>query len=282
MRATRARHARACLAAALLLTTPACFAVTDFDQYRSKEATVESAYLDLRITLKSMKAHQQHYFEWRVVNGDDVVQTVGVLEPLAAPADRPLVLVVPAAVPRSGPARLDFFADVNGTRSYDGIGPGGRDHAWRIADLHALPRDGDAIEVSFTHDLNFVDIETQAPKRPGVDGKLRFSNMGEFTGKILEVRFIDRETRHVAGLHRLQSIAEPAFELTLPRIIENGVDYDVDVFVDANGNGSYDAPAPEGGDAAWRIRQTANPTGLIIDFDPSVFSDRHVDVQFFL
>ncbi|MEO6418935.1 MAG: hypothetical protein ABIP39_05985, partial [Polyangiaceae bacterium] len=87
-------------------------------------------------------------------------------------------------------------------------------------------------------------------------------------------------TGHTAGLYRFTTLTLPAAGTTLdakiPGVIDDGVAYNVEVYVDANGNGAYDTPPA--GDIGWRIPKGSDATGLSLDFDPHMFPDQSVDL----
>ena len=101
--------------------------------------------------------------------------------------------------------------------------------------------------------------------------------MQEVVGKMMELRIAEKETRHVVGLSRFEQIPAAAFDLTIPGVVDVGVDYEVDVYVDANGNGSYDDPSKGAGDFGFRIPVSSTATGLTLTVDARLV-DRKVDV----
>jgi len=84
---------------------------------------------------------------------------------------------------------------------------------------------------------------------PLSDLSIVFAEMAPFLGLPLEVRVIDKSTGQEAGRNR-QSITAAVFQLKLG-VLETGQSYQVDLFIDASGNGLYDPPPA---DAAWRLQ----------------------------
>jgi hypothetical protein len=206
--------------------------------------------------------------EYRIVDSTNYIQSRGLIRSMTS---EDLKIRAPRAVPRAnGPYRLDIFADVNRSGGFDGLGSViNNDHAWRldpIADFSKL-RSDDVIKVEFVHSTTFTNVDqypsgTRNPSADtGLPARVHVDGLDAFAGKMLQVRVADQRTGHVVGLFR-EMRAETA---TLDAVIAGCVDvetvYDVDVYVDANGNGAYDDPAA-GGDKGWRLSATSTDTGL--------------------
>jgi len=210
-----------------------------------------------------------------------------VMTPLGA-AD--VSVFVPRAIPKSnGPYRIDFFADVNGSGGFDGIGSViSNDHAWRIDPLvdypagAVTPVDG-LVQVTFTHSTSFTDIDSYPSGTPnkardtGLPAVVRLTSLVEFDGKMLEVRVAEKETKHVVGLGRVARLTTPTLEFDIPGVVDVGVDYEVDVYIDENGNGGYDDPSKSGGDWGCRVAASSTETGLLMTMD-ALAADWKVDV----
>jgi hypothetical protein len=269
--------------AAFLLTFGllGCSQIVDVDRFHEKAAalpptTTSTQFLDLQFAVVGMKPHLAHTFEYRIIDANNLVQSRGLIAPLGA---TDVTVFVPRAIPRSnGPYRIDFYGDVNGSGGYDGIGSViSNDHAWRIDPLvdypagTVTPVDG-LVQVTFTHSTSFTDIDQYPSGTPnkakdtGLGAKVHVGSLQPMSGKMLEVRIAEKETRHVVGLVRIPKIAETALDLTIPGVVDVGVDYDVDLYVDANGNGTYDDPSQDGD---WGIRTGASSTeaGLAVSID---------------
>jgi hypothetical protein len=258
-----------------------CTQIVDVDRFHEKAATapsgVSAQFLDLQLNLVGMKPHLAHTFEYRVIDANNLVQSRGIVAPLGA---LDVSIFVPRAIPRSnGPYRLDFYADVNGSGGYDGVGSViSNDHAWRIQPLEDYPKgsvtpvDG-LVQVTFTHSTSFTDID-QFPsgtpnkaKDTGLGATVHLASLGAMSGKMLEIRIAERDTKHVVGLLRVPQVADPNYDAIIPGVVDVGVDYDVDVWIDANGNAAYDDPSKDGGD--WGIRAPGSSTeaGLVMTVD---------------
>jgi hypothetical protein len=221
------------------------------------------------------------------VSDQNQVVSMGSLEPLGAVVDpqtmetSPVVVHVKNAVPRQGKLRLDFYADVNETGKYDGVGEIKlkKDHAWRIAPLNGLdPASGtvdeQTVDVRFSHNTLFVDIDAidEAPSPPettGIDATVRLAKMDPYVGKLVEVRVVDRGNAHVVGLHRYAALPQASATCVLAGVLEPGVEYDVEIYADANGDHAYQAPGKPGGDGGWKVKKTAGDDGIDLAFDPT-------------
>jgi hypothetical protein len=284
----------------LLVVTSGCFAVADLERFDAVEDEPAGVFDDpadpssLELTLVGMGPHGDQLIEFRVVDDQNFIQCRGVIDPIDHPPVDRVTLNLRNAIPaQNGPYRLDLYADVNGSGSYDGVpGPVTADHAWRIAPLADFPADefvhrANVVQVRYQHNTQFTDIDqwpdgVAAPARsPSADARLRFAegHMGEYVGKLLEVRLVQAHAPfHTVGLYRSGSVPAGDFEAVVKGVVETGDRYRIDVYVDANGNGLYDNPAEAGADRGWRFERTAELAGeeaLAIDFafepdDPAV------------
>jgi hypothetical protein len=292
-----------CLAATLLVSLASCTSVIDVDRFHSAAAAASSAPSDgdagtvtqpgsvsddknLVFVMKAMSPHPTELFEYRVVDQNDFVQSRGLCDPLGA---EDVTIHVPLAfMAQGGPYRLDFYADHNGSRSYDGIGSGvTNDHAWRLqAPIEKQPGvtvNGSDVVVTFVHNTSFTDIDTlpdgtkQKPLDTTLPATVRFVNLDAFASKLLQVRVAQNVDGHTVALYRYPRLSSAAVTATVPGAVEEGVTYTVDVYVDANGDGLYDDPA-SGGDYGWRMSQIATQDGLVVDFDPNALPNHSVSV----
>lgn len=261
---------------ALLVGVPGCFAITDLDKYHNvQDTTSPGQFQDFRFSVRAMTSHVNELFEFRIIDANNIVQCRGIVSPLGGPD---VALVAPSAIPKvNGPYRLDFYADHDNSGGYDGPDP--KDHSWRLDPLADFPADDGnpgTVTVVYDHNRSFTDInefprgKVNPPTDTNVGAKLKFSGMGEFVGKMLNVRVLETGTGHLAGMYRVGKIGVADFELAIPGIIDAGVDYQVDVYVDANGNGTYESPANPGGDKGWRVvRPSDRANGMLLDFKPT-------------
>jgi hypothetical protein len=245
-----------------------------------------SPYRDLRLTLLNMKPHGAQTFEFRVVSDDNQIVSMGRVLPLGVHSSDggmtvdSVVLYMANAVPRQGLLRLDFYSDVNGSGNYDGIGDikDKKDHAWRIAPLNGLdPSFGtttdQVIDVSYTHNMIFTDLDTvdgqvNPAKITGADATMRLTNMGAFVGKLVELRVIERATGHATALCRYPALTDAEMVVTLPGVLDPGVDYDIDMYADSNGDYAYQPTGTSDGDGGWRLGVTAGEVGFDVSLDP--------------
>ena len=274
------------VAACAALSASGCFAVADLDRFTPTDAGVsqeddKTKPSDLLLTMRGMKPHLDQLIEFRVIDTSNFIQSRGVIEPVDEPSTFEVTFHVPKAIPaENGPYRFDFYADVSGSRSFEGLAPEGldplfRDHAWRIDPLAdypegAFPHVANSVQVIFTHNKLFTDInewegKPNPPKDTGADVRVRFSasKMAEFTGKLLQVRVSEVNSGHVVALYRNPEIPSTDFEGRIPGAVELGDAYLVDVYIDANGNGTYESPTSvqAGVDRVWRFPMNAATVG---------------------
>jgi hypothetical protein len=294
---------------AMAVGAPGCFAMVDVDRFHSAQAaattptttattTPDSSaptglpgeYLNLKFSLVGMKPHILQLFEYRIIDSHNFVQSRGVVNPLGGPD---VTINVPLSVPKlNGPFHFDFYADVNHSGGYDGLGSvAANDHAWRIDPLEDFPAGAVApvdglIQVTFTHNTSFTDINTypsgtpNPPHDTGLGATIHVANAGALQGVLIQVRIVDPSANHTVGLFRIPQIAQASFDMVIPGIVESGVDYAALVYVDANGNGKYDNPANGLGDLGWRVIGTAGATGLNVGVDAQTTQAANVDVGF--
>ncbi len=265
----------------------ACSQVIDVDRFHERATTPPAStgstgnqqFRDLQLTFAGMKPHLAHTFEYRVIDANNLVQSRGIVTPLGAAE---VTIFIPRAIPKSnGPYRLDFFADVNGSGGFDGIGSViSNDHAWRIEPLvdypagTVTPVDG-LVQVMFTHSTSFTDIDSYPSGTPnktkdtGLPAKVHLASLQGVAGKMLELRVAEKDTRHVVGLARFPAVSATTLDVTIPGVVDVSVDYEVDVYVDTNDNGVYDDPSKPAGDWGCRFGGSSTDTGLSLSADMS-------------
>jgi len=293
-------------ALATTLTLSGCFAVVDVDHFHSAppaapdgstEASTPDAagpinvpgqYLNLKFSLVGMTPHLTQLFEYRVIDAMNVIQSRGVVNPLGSPD---LTINVPLTIPNvNGPFRLDFYADVNNSGGYDGIGSAiTQDHAWRIDPLQdypagaVMPVDG-LVQVTFTHNTSFTHIEqypSGTPNMPmdlGLGASVVVHNADALQDHLIQVRIVDTGANRTVGLYRVPKINSAEFTMSIPGIVEIGAIYNALVYVDANRNAMYDNPATGAGDLGWSLIGTADATGLAMSLDAHNTGAANVDV----
>ncbi len=294
------RHARpgvalAKTAAAISLAALAagCFSVVDLDNFHkrvtSNSASAGSApFSDLRMNFVAMRPHGGNTFEYRVVDTNNFIQSRGVVKAMSA-ADT--TINVARAVPKvNGPYHLDFYADVNRSGGFDGLGSViSNDHAWRIEPLEDYPAgsvepvDG-LIQVTFLHNTSFTNID-QYPSgtpNPSTDttlaAQLHVDGLGAFIGKQVELRVSDKSAGHVVCMYRTESVEAASMEAIVPGCVDVETEYVVDIYVDANGDHKYDDPSVGAGDLGFRVGATSGSDGLRQTFDVSDVAQGKVNV----
>jgi hypothetical protein len=287
-------------ALAIASSVPGCFSLVDVDHFHTSSASAQTSdsgltpdsgratdsstqtggtaqYLNFKFTLVGMTPHITQLFEYRIIDANNFVQSRGVVNPLGGPN---LVINMPKAIPMvNGPFHLDFYADVNNSGGYDGIGSVvSQDHAWRIDPLEDYPAgavtpvDG-LVQVTFTHNTSFTDIDTypsgvhNPSKDTGLGATIHVMNAQGLQGVLMQVRLVDSGANRTVGLFRLPKISLPAFDMKIPGVVEEGVPYNALVYADANANGNYDNPATGAGDLGWSVSGTADATGLMVSLD---------------
>jgi hypothetical protein len=271
----RARRMFACAGATLVLVLSGCYSVTDLERFHHEDGTASSPasatgqYFDLKLSMLGMKPHVGQVLQYRVIDAMNRVQSRGVVQGLPSSSD--VTVFAPRSVPRiNGPYRLDFFADVNLSGGYDGLGSViSEDHAWRIQPLADYPEgsvpaiDG-MIQVTFVHSTSFTDIDEypSGTKNPAVDTGLaaviHIQGLPDAVGKLGEVRVAEKATGHVVALYRV------------PQMLAGNLD--------ATGDGKYDNPATSASDLVWRVTATSTSTGLEATVDAAVLESAKLDV----
>jgi hypothetical protein len=259
-----------------------CTAVLDVDRFREEEgknpdALATAPFLDLKFSMIGMKPHHTHMLEYRVIDANNFIQSRGIIDQLHV---SDVTLNVSRAIPKhNGPYRLDFYADVNMSGGFDGLGSVvTNDHAWRIEPLQdypeGTPNTPGAVTVTYVHSTTFTNIDQypsgtdNKPKDTEIPVRISLKGMQEHVGKMVEVRVADKATGHVVAMYRATSLPGASLDVVVPGAVDVGVEYDVTVYSDFNGNGTYDAPSG-GGDRGYKSTLTSEATGLNVVFDPN-------------
>lgn len=277
------------LLASLTLGATGCFAIADVDRFETDPSTLPTGtgpYRDLRFELLNASFHGDQLFEVRVVSDENVLLASAVLDPPGVAGGAPIAVHLPQAVPRSGNARLEFYADVNGSRSFDGIGAAKdkRDHAWRVGPLREenaayVRAEGDTLVVAYAHDSNFTDIGVRPdgstePLIGGLDANVNVLGLDAYAGKLVEARMVESATGRVTGLYRLPKAPSTGVaSMPMRGVLDEGIGYDLELYVDASGDGTFQPtgrPASEAGDAGWRGSFVPDATGASITIDVAV------------
>lgn len=262
----------------LMLTS--CFVVTELDRFTMMKRG-STNYDDFDFGLKALKSHVNERFEFRIIDSDNVVQCRGVVEPVDSAN---FELTVANAVPKvKPPYRLDFYAEHDKNGVYDYAAVGDTDHSWRVEPLADYPSgtaDDGVYTVAYEHNTSFTDLNywprnnptANPPKDTGADATIRMRNIPhEAIGKLFEARVVDHGTGHTVGFFRVPLLSATEFEVKIAGVVDAGVDYDVSVYIDANGNRTYENPSDSGSDLdkGWRDTTSSDATGFIKTLDLS-------------
>jgi hypothetical protein len=163
---------------------------------------------------------------------------------------------------------LDFFIDHDETTGPAFYDPPPVDHSWSIP----IPAGEGDVMIDFPFNTDFTDIEDIAPT-PFRSTVLHIAGLSEYGGELIDVRVIDRGTGRLVG-RQVREIPGDTFDVTVGSTTHPSVEYQVDVSVDADGNGRYNHPT----DPSWRVFGTADATGMHPSIDAS--SATQTDVQF--
>jgi hypothetical protein len=266
---------------ALLLLVTSCSATLDLDRFHKKEAaqastsvdTTTITYFDFEFSARSMQSHINETMEWRLVDKGNTVQAKGVYTAITRPDFK---ISYPKFIPKSnGPYRIDWWADHNNSKRYDGIqgGINDKDHAWRRVLADPLPEDvhfTDGVYVlDFLHDTNFVDIFTDLEGNP-ISGddvllplKLNIKGTEPFQGKMLEIHVSDKASGRLVALHRIGFVRQD-YIAEVTGVLDEQTTYEVAAFVDLDAKDEYVSTDP-----SWKVDMTSTETGIEADLDLS-------------
>lgn len=235
--------------AGALACLSSCFAITDLDRFQKNSGK----YVDLSFTVRGMKSHVAEYFEYRVVDADNRIQSRGIALPLGG-VDASFF--APRAVPTDKqPVRVDFFADHDGKPGYTPD-----DHSWRVPiDLSTVGAAG--VVIAFDHNTSFTALGDATPV--GSAARIHFKNLDGQANRRLEVRAADTFTGRVVALYRVPVVqpATKALDVEVPGVIDTDNSYTVEI--------TSDDPNVAGSLVGWRLQQDSTKNGLDVTFDPS-------------
>jgi hypothetical protein len=236
-----------------------CFAVTDLDRFEKAGASAPTNFSDLKVTLRGMTSHVNERFEYRVVDGSNVIQSRGLIIPLGGPG---ATFYVQGAVPKqNGPFRFDFFADHDASGGYDPRPDTTLDHAWRLNLDSAILDDEGVFVVSFDHNTSFTNLNTPTPPTEfGKTSTVHMVAMDGFLGKRVEVRVGDASTKRVVAMFRVPALDKAQYDAVVEGMIEPGVTYSVEVYTD-------DGLSTPSSVKAFRFDALATDTGLEATFN---------------
>jgi hypothetical protein len=280
-----------CTALAGVLGAGGCFAIADLNRFHTAggsadagsdvEAGMEAGVDDptlpsaLSLTLHDFGFHFQQLIEFRLIDDQNRIQCRGIIRPLDQAGTVQISVNVPKAIlTMNTPYRLDFYADVNASGGYDGIGNVlTQDHAWRVAPLADFPTGelthiSNVVQVFFEHNTDFTDIDSwpmvgqhNPPQDTGLAARVHFdaASLSAWRGKLVQLRIAEAATGHVVGIYRDPQIPNEDFVADIQGVLDPGVDYYLEIYVDANGDGVYQNPAQPSpnADLGWRIAMKA-------------------------
>ncbi len=80
---------------------------------------------------------------------------------------------------------------------------------------------------------------------------MNITQMSPHSGQYFEIRLVDVSSNTIIASEEIASISDPAFQYVFMHTMEAGGSYNVDMWTDHNGNGSYDSPPT---DHSWRVQ----------------------------
>jgi hypothetical protein len=193
-----------------------------------------------------------------VQNSIDTLLAIGLVEHAPA-SDFEFTLPDSLPIVAEGDLRLDIWADENGSGGYN-TPP--IDGGWQVPVEGVNPG-----VVNFARGTDVVDIS-------GVnsDGGLSLSatGLGSYIGAAMEMTGIEMSTGRVVWRY-VAHVSGDQIGVGVSHVFYQGVLYEIDVAIDANGNGQYEG-APD--DLAWHFaNRTPGPrgdgeeAGIIIEFE---------------
>lgn len=270
---SRKHPMRTLLTFACVFALGGCTFIADVDSYKADEG----CNLEMRLTEFSAHFTGPHRMEFLIVNPSQIepqgnLASVLVLDPTPA---IDFDINVPNAIPNRD-HEIRFYADVDSNGIVEPTVAGARqDHTWILTNV-CEPQ-----PIPFVHVFTFQDFTE--PNPIGEDLTVRMSGIPE-AGGAFELRVIVRITpdptdpsttieRTIGTYHKpvrengVDTDADP-FLVTIPGIVDAGVDYTLEAWADGNGNGLFDrndeGPFAGDDDRYWRI----SVSGTALD-DPS-------------
>jgi hypothetical protein len=223
--------------------------VTETDAGDDDGGVEESApgFRDLSIQMTGMATAVDYAINFALVSGDDLV-AVAMLDPLP---EADYTFTIPDSVP-AGSHELHFFADIDGMEG-ETVG----DETWAVD----VPSSGNPAVVEFDYAVGNDAIGANAS---GSD--LRFMSTGlaaTYEGDLIEIRLTEVESGQLVGLYRGVVYAGGEFARTFSGVIHDDVEYRIDIWVDADEDGAYDALPT---DHSWRKTYTGTAANAVYAF----------------
>lgn len=220
---------------------------------------------DLALNMTGMDDDLNHFAQFRIsdARGDFHIMFV-IHEGLPTPT---YSWRLPNALFTGQSYTLDIFLDHDDTTGAGFFDEPPIDHAWSIP----IPAGDGDVTIDFAHNDDFVDVEDRAPT-PFNSLYLTSTDLGEYRNRLYDVRVIQRDNGRIVG-RQVREIPGDTFELTVGSTLHAGIEYQIDVAVDADGNGSYNYPT----DPSWRLMATGPDDDLRITLNATA---AQVDVGF--
>ncbi len=247
----------------LAVQATSCFAVTDLSRFDTRQ--LDTTNNDLRLSVRGMFSHVKEYFEVRIVDATNTIQSRAIITPLGGPDAS---VFIRGAVPTlNGPFSLDFYADHDSSGGYDTDPAAPKDHAWRIPLTQEMINDQGAYVISFDHNTSFSFLSRPVPPNEiGKPATVRLKNVGSLLGRRVEVRVADASSKRVVALYRIPVVVDPgaagAVVMSVPGMIEEGVLYSIEVYTD-------DGQAGPGSAKSFRLESVSAAAGLDVELDPA-------------
>jgi hypothetical protein len=202
------------------------------------------------------------FMQFRVVPPSGVFEVIGVIHEGLRTGSYEFDL--PHCLHADQTYRLDFWVDHDQSGGYTRPPA---DHAWSLP----IPNGADDVVIDFMQNTDFTDIERMAPIN---DHSLILSarDMAMFAPRLIDVRVIERDSGRLAG-RQVREVPGDTFDLDVGSVVHEGLDYQVDIAIDADDDGNYNPRS----DPSWRLMSVATSEGLHLELSSNA---DHVDVGF--
>ena len=201
---------------------------------------------NLTFNLTGMSPHVAQLFEARLV--DNITNKEILRKRVESIKSANFSLSFPV-LENNGQYRLEFYADVNKNGVYNSPPT---DHAWQ----EVFTNNSGDFTLQFAHNTNFSNI----PWKPLLT--LNLLSMSPHLGQQFELRVVKKADNTELERIKLDAISTSSFSVQIPQI-EPSTEYDIDFYVDVNGNKLYDAPPT---DHAWRLTFISSAGDYITNF----------------
>ncbi|MCS6797657.1 MAG: hypothetical protein NZ898_03865 [Myxococcota bacterium] len=244
----------------LLALSSGCFAVADLDRFRIEDPCRggrTDVARDLELQLIGLAEHADERVEIRVVDDNRAVVGRIVLDGLRYDAMLEQASYLVRRIVPPGPAyELRLYVDLDASESFESREPG-----WNVTEPCPSGR------VRFERPPSTADIHDPPTTDIGQDFRFRGRSFEPHVGNnqpfVLAVT--DVMAGRTVGFYATPRLARPNFDVRIPRIVVPSKPYDVDFYVDVDGDGAYDRHPT---DHTWRIGGAAARTdGLVVDFE---------------